>query len=123
MSARDIVAIVDDDDRVRYAVEGLLRAAGFRVAAFAAAEEFLQSGDLRATACLIVDLRMPGMSGLELQRRLIDDGHRLPIIIVTAHPDAGARASALERGAAAFLPKPFDGERLVAAVESAVGRR
>jgi FixJ family two-component response regulator len=123
MSAREVVAIVDDDDRVRDAVESLLRSAGFRAVAFASAEEFLRSGDVRVTACLIVDLRMPGMSGLELQRRLIDDGHRLPIIIVTAHPDPEARASALERGAAAFLPKPFDGERLVAAVESAVGGR
>ena len=92
MSQRDVVAIIDDDEVVRQAIDGLLRSAGLDVAAFASAEEFLGARHLQASRCLILDLRMPGMGGLELQQRLADDGPPIPIIIVTAHGDEAARA-------------------------------
>jgi FixJ family two-component response regulator len=120
MTGRPIIAVVDDDQSVRQALEGLLRSAGLCVAAFASAEEFLRSADLGATACLILDLQMPGMSGLDLQQRLVRGGHRMPIVVLTAHGDDEARARAIGAGAAAFMPKPFDGDLLLKAVEAAV---
>src|SRR5260370_29358618 len=117
-----VVSVVDDDESVRQSIDALLRSVGFRVAAFASAEEFLGSEDLGRTACLILDLRMPGMDGLQLQRRLNLDGHRFPIVILTAHGDADARARAMDAGAAAFLLKPFAGDMLVATVRRAAAR-
>jgi two-component system, LuxR family, response regulator FixJ len=118
MSGARVVSIVDDDESVRQAIHGLLRSVALPVAAFASVEEFLRSDHLQRTGCLILDLRMPDMDGLELQRRLADDGHRIPIIVFTAHGDAEARARALEAGAAVFLRKPADPDALLAAVES-----
>jgi FixJ family two-component response regulator len=114
-----IVSIVDDDPAVRQAIGGLLRSAGLPVAMFGSADEFLRSPDRWATRCLILDLRMPGMDGLMLQHELRSTGHRFPVIIVTAHGDPEVRARALDAGAEAFLPKPVDGDVLVAVVESA----
>ena len=114
-----MVSVVDDDESVRRAIDSLFRSVGFRVAAFASAEEFLGSEGLGRTECLILDLQMPGMDGLQLQRRLNLDGHRFPIVILTAHGDADARARAMDAGAAAFLLKPFDGDVLVATVRRA----
>ena len=114
-----IVSIVDDDESIREALDSLLRSVGFPVETFASGEDFLDSPHLATTACVIVDLRMSGMDGLELQQRLAAGGHRVPVIILTAHGDDEARARALAAGALVFLPKPFDGEVLVAAVESA----
>jgi len=119
MRPAPVVSVVDDDESVRRAIDSLFRSVGFRVAAFASAEEFLGSEGLGRTECLILDLQMPGMDGLQLQRRLNLDGHRFPIVILTAHGDADARARAMDAGAAAFLLKPFDGDMLVATVRRA----
>jgi FixJ family two-component response regulator len=119
MRPAPVVSVVDDDEWVRRAIGSLLRSVGFWVAAFASAEEFLGSEGLGRTECLILDLQMPGMDGLQLQRRLNLDGHRFPIVILTAHGDADARARAMDAGAAAFLLKPFDGDMLVATVRRA----
>ena len=122
MCDESLISVVDDDESVRQALDGLLRAAGLRVAAFASAEAFLRSKELPSTDCLILDLRMPGMDGRELQQRLLDDGHRIPTIIVTAHGDDTSRAWALGAGAVAFMPKPFDGDALLATIKSALSR-
>ena len=116
-----LVAIVDDDDLMRTAVQGLLKAVGWSAQAFASAEEFLQSGQQRQTACLIADIRMPGMSGLELQARLNADHCRIPTIFITAHGDAKMRMQALRAGAVEFLAKPFDDEALLESVRAALG--
>jgi FixJ family two-component response regulator len=115
-----LVAIVDDDDLMRTALQGLLKAVGWPALAFASAEEFLQSGQQRETACLIADIRMPGMSGLELQARLNSDHCRIPTIFITAHGDAKMRMQALRAGAVEFLAKPFDDEALLESVRAAL---
>jgi FixJ family two-component response regulator len=117
-----VVAIVDDDDSVRQAVEGLMRSAGLPVATFSSADEFLRWPEMETTGCLILDLQMPGMPGLELQERLIRGGHRIPVVVLTAHGDDEARVRAVDAGAVAFMPKPFDGDALVKVVEAAVSR-
>ena len=115
-----LVAIVDDDDLMRSAVQGLLKSVGWPAQAFASAEEFLQSGQHRQTACLIADIRMPGMSGLELQSRLNAEHCRIPTIFITAHGDAKMRLQALRAGAVEFLAKPFDDEALLQSVRAAL---
>jgi FixJ family two-component response regulator len=115
-----LVAIVDDDDSVRSAVQGLLKAVGLPARAFASAEEFLKSGQQHQTACLIADIRMPGMSGLELQAQLNADRCRIPTIFITAHGDAKMRMQALREGAVEFLAKPFDDEALLDSVRAAL---
>ena len=118
-----IVSVVDDDESVREALRGLLKSAGFRADVFASAEEFLSSGRLGATGCLIVDVRMPGMSGVELQEQLIASNPALPIIFISADGDDEVRARALKRGAIDFLYKPFSDEALLAAVDRASGTK
>jgi FixJ family two-component response regulator len=103
-----VIAVVDDDEMVRTGLERLLRTSGYPVSAFPSAEEFLASGCLQECRCLIADIRMPGVSGLDLQSRLNDDGHAIPIIFITAHGDEQMRIRAMRAGAAAFLAKPFD---------------
>ena len=120
MGKGHLISVVDDDESVREALEDLLHSAGLEVATFASAEEFLGSGHLRTAACLILDLHMPGIGGLELQQRLARDGYRIPTVILTAHGDDDARTKALGAGAVAFMPKPFDGEALLRAVEAAL---
>lgn len=115
-----LVAIVDDDDLMRTAVQGLLKSVGWQARTFASAEEFLQSGQHRQTACLIADIRMPGMSGLELQSRLNAEHCRIPTIFITAHGDAKMRMQALRAGAVEFLAKPFDDEALLESVRAAL---
>jgi FixJ family two-component response regulator len=115
-----LIAIVDDDDSVRSALQGLMKEAGLPVVAFASAEMFLQSGQQLKTACLIADIRMPGMSGLELQARLNKDRQRIPIIFITAHGDEDMRLRALRAGAVEFLAKPFDDEVLLDSVRAAL---
>jgi len=117
-----LVAIVDDDDSMRGALQGLLKAVGFPSRAFESAEAFLGSGRQRETACLIADIRMPGMSGLELQARLNAEHCRIPTIFITAHGDEEMRFQALRAGAVEFLPKPFDDEVLVESVRAALDR-
>lgn len=115
-----MIAIVDDDDSMRDAVQGLMKEAGFPARAFASGEEFLNSGEQHNAGCLIADIRMPGMSGLELQTRLNAERCKIPIIFITAHGDARMRMQALRAGAVAFLAKPFDDEVLLASVRAAL---
>ena len=115
-----LVAIVDDDDLMRSAVEGLLKSAGLPSRAFASAEEFLDSGQQRQVGCLVADIRMPGMSGLELQARLNAEHCRIPTIFITAHGDEKMRMQALRAGAVEFLAKPFDDRILIERVEAAL---
>src|SRR5689334_13181122 len=115
-----LVAIVDDDDLMRSALEGLLKAAGLPAQTFASAEEFLNSGQQRQAGCLITDIRMPGMSGLELQARLNAERCRIPIVFITAHGDEKMRMQALRAGAVEFMAKPFDDEALVDSVRAAL---
>jgi FixJ family two-component response regulator len=115
-----LIAIVDDDDSVRNAVQGLLKAVGLPSQAFASGEEFLRSGQQRQAACLITDIRMPGMSGLELQAQLNAERCRIPTIFITAHGDAKLRMQALRAGAVEFLSKPFDDEALLESVREAL---
>ena len=116
----NLVAIVDDDSSIRTAVQDLLEAVSLPVQGFASAEEFLRSGNQLVTACLIVDIRMPGMSGLELQEKLNAEGCRIPIIFITAHGDEKMRAQALRAGAVEFLTKPFEDEVLIERVRTAL---
>src|SRR5712692_7533038 len=115
-----LVTIVDDDESVRSALQGLMKVAGLPARAFASAEEFLESGQQHQTACLIADIRMPGMSGLELQAELNAESCRVPIIFITAHGDAKMRMQALRAGAVEFLAKPFDDEALLESVRAAL---
>ena len=114
------IAIVDDDRLVRKSLGRLIEAAGLRVKAFASAEEFLRSGDLQKTACLVLDVRLSGMNGLELQRQLAAAQHRVPIIFMTAHSDEETRARALQAGAIGFLYKPFREDALLEAIRTAL---
>jgi FixJ family two-component response regulator len=117
-----VVAIVDDDDLMRGALQGLLKAAGMPARAFSSAEEFLESGQQHQTACLIADIRMSGMSGLELQAKLNAEQCRIPTIFITAHGDERMRMQALRAGAVEFLAKPFDHAALLESVRAALER-
>jgi FixJ family two-component response regulator len=110
-----LISIVDDDDTVRAATESLVRSLGFDARTFASAESFLQSSSLQATRCLILDVQMPNMSGIELQERLSELGFEIPIIFITAYSDEAVRQRAMEAGAAAVLLKPFEvyGQRFI----------
>lgn len=119
---RKLVAIVDDDDSVRSALQGLMEAVGLPTRAFASAEEFLESGDQHWTGCLIADIRMPGMSGLELQATLNAAEYRIPTIFITAHGDEKMRRQALKAGAVELVAKPFDDEALLAQVRASLER-
>ena len=115
-----MIVIVDDDELVRESLNGLMKAAGFQALTFASAEEFLNSGKQEQTACLIADIRMPGMSGLDLQSRLNKDKLRIPIIFITAQGDEKMRMQALRAGAVEFLAKPFDDDVLLDSVRAAL---
>jgi FixJ family two-component response regulator len=115
-----VISIIDDDDAVREATRSLIRSLGYAAATFASGEEFLNSERIHDTACLITDLQMPGMNGLELQTRLIASGRRLPIIFVTASPESQAQAQALAAGAAGFLSKPLGDEILISCLDQAL---
>jgi FixJ family two-component response regulator len=122
MSTDRLISIVDDDDSLRNSLANLIRSLGFRTQAFPSAEAFLSSGQARDTACLILDVRMPGMNGLDLQRRLMEMDRHIPIIFITSHADDDAREQALSRGAIGFLYKPCRQEDLLGAVEVALTR-
>jgi FixJ family two-component response regulator len=113
---------VDDDESVRESLPALLRSAGFEVEAYASAEDFMAAGSLARTDCLILDIRMPGMSGPELQRELAVRRPDLPIVLITAHGGEDLRPRFLEEGAVDCLRKPFRGEALLMAVRSALRR-
>lgn len=118
-----LVSIVDDDESVRDAIHSVLKSVGLRARSFASAEEFLRSGRQRETACLVADIKLPGMSGLELQARLAENDCRIPIIFITAHGDKGIRRQAMRAGAVEFLEKPFDTEVFLQRVHAAVDTR
>jgi FixJ family two-component response regulator len=115
-----LVAIVDDDELMRNALQGMLKSVGLPSQVFASAEEFLKSGQRNQTACLIADICMPGMSGLELQAKLNAEQCRIPTIFMTAHGDTRMRMQALRAGAAMFLAKPFDDGVLLESVRAAL---
>ena len=115
-----LIAIVDDEDLMRSALQGMLKSVGLLSQAFASAEEFLKSGQQHQTACLIADIRMPGMSGLELQAKLNAEHCKIPTIFITAHGDTKMRIQALRAGAVEFLSKPFDEEVLLESVRAAL---
>ena len=116
------IAIVDDDESVREALESLLRALGFEAAAFAGAEAFLGSDFRARAACLITDMQMPGMTGLELHDRLAASADPIPTVLITAYPDDKLRARAQKAGIAGTLIKPFDEGALLGAIEDALAR-
>jgi FixJ family two-component response regulator len=117
------VAIVDDDESVRDTTKDLLDSAGLSAATFDSAESFLQSKGTCAIRCLIADMRMPGMTGLELHGRLAAAGTPIPTVLITAYPDERARARALKTGVICFLAKPFSAEDLLACIETALRGR
>jgi FixJ family two-component response regulator len=116
---KKMVAVVEDDDSYRVAVQRLLKSAGFSAQSFATAEDFLRSGRQHETGCLITDIRMPGMSGLDLQAKLNADHCLIPTIFITAHGDEDMRLQAMRGGAVKFMVKPFDGEILLESVRAA----
>jgi FixJ family two-component response regulator len=118
-----MIAIVEDDASVRVATECLVRSLGFVACTFASAEEFLQFPRLNDTSCVIADVQMPGMSGIELQSRLISLGRCTPIIFMTAFPEESIRARAMQAGAMCFLGKPVDVQRLIECLDKAVNGR
>src|SRR5215475_7787832 len=120
MSYGPMISVADDDAFVRQATENLLQSLGFGVVTFASAEAFLESGRVDETSCLIADVHMPGLTGLDLQRRLIEDGKRLPIIFITAFFSDSVRKQALEAGAVGFLSKPFGDDILIECLHKAL---
>jgi FixJ family two-component response regulator len=122
MPSIPLMAIVDDDDALRTSLDDLLRSVGFRAHGFASAEAFLRSPHVHETACLMLDVRLPGMNGLELQRQMVAAHWQIPIIFITSHVDDEARARALDAGAVAFLYKPCREEDLLQAIDVALKR-
>jgi FixJ family two-component response regulator len=117
-----IIAIVDDDEPLREALGSVMKAAGFATNTFATAEEFLESATQRETACLILDVRLPGMSGIELQQRLAGADSRVPIIFVTGHGDASLRDLVMKSGAVGFLNKPVRSDALLQEIHAALAK-
>jgi FixJ family two-component response regulator len=120
---RAMISIVDDDASIREAMFGLVRSLGFDAATFSSAEDFLQSEQVEATQCLITDVQMPGLSGVELQNHLISRGSAIPVIFVTAFPEQRIEARVLQAGAIGFLSKPFDDETLIECLNRALKGR
>ena len=118
--ARNLISVVDDDESIRRTTTLLIESFGFRAAAFESAEGFLKSGQLHDTSCLIIDVQMPRMNGLQLQSHLASEGCGIPIIFITAYDDRESRGRAMQAGAVAFLGKPFDDEQLLQTIRSAL---
>lgn len=119
-SSNALISIVDDDESVREAVEGLIESLGFRVSAFSSAADFLASAAVADTSCVIADVHMPQMSGVDLHRRLAEQGHPIPTILITAYPNQGVRDRALADGVVCYLIKPFDDDTLIECVRCAL---
>lgn len=115
-----LISIVDDDESMREAIRGLMKSLGYTAEAFASAEEFLNSRQVPRTSCLIADVQMPGMTGIELHRRLVASGRTIPTILITAYPDDSARARALGDGVVCYLSKPFEENDLLTCVSSSL---
>jgi FixJ family two-component response regulator len=122
MRSTPLISIVDDDESQRESTMGLVRSLGYRAATFASAEEFLQSDSVDNTSCLITDVQMPGLSGIDLQQGLIARGVEMPTIFITAFPEEGTRLRALTAGAFGYLGKPFSEESLIKCLDKAFGR-
>ncbi|WP_024520818.1 response regulator [Bradyrhizobium sp. Tv2a-2] len=122
MSSDIQISIIDDDEQFRAAIADLMRAMGFTIEAFPSAVDFLASANVRHTSCLIVDVHMPHMTGIELHSHLVRSGYDIPTILITAYPDDRARARALGQGVVGFLTKPIDEVVLLGCVESALQR-
>jgi FixJ family two-component response regulator len=118
-----MISIVDDDKSIREAARALVSSLGYSAATFVSAEDFLESGRLSETACVITDVQMPGMSGIELQKYLIARGDHTPVILITAFPTQDARERALGAGAFGFLSKPFSEDSLIACLDRALAHR
>jgi FixJ family two-component response regulator len=118
-----MISIVDDDESVRDATKSLLRSSGYTAQSFGSAEEFLESAQLAETDCLVTDVQMPGLSGVELQDRLLSDGHDVPTIFISAFPNPRLERQVLESGAIAYLRKPFKEEELLEYIGAALKRR
>ena len=123
MAERPLVAVVDDDQSIRNATQNLLKAAGFSTATFEDAESFLGSASRASAACLVADMRMPGMSGLELRQALVASGDDIPTVLITAHPEDSALSRAHEVGITCYLIKPFAPDELLGCVREALARR
>jgi FixJ family two-component response regulator len=117
---KPLIPVVDDDDSMREAVRGLMKSLGYTAEAFASAEEFLSSRQVSRTSCLIADVQMPGMTGLELHRHLVASGKTIPTILITAYPDDSVRERALADGVVGYLSKPFDENDLLACIHSSL---
>jgi FixJ family two-component response regulator len=122
MRSAPLISIIDDDEAIREATKGLVRSLGYQAATFASAEEFLQSDSVGNTSCLITDVQMPGLSGIDLQRGLIARGVQMPTIFITAFPEERTRQRALTAGAFGYLGKPFSEQSLVSCLDKALGR-
>jgi FixJ family two-component response regulator len=118
-----VVSIVDDDHSIRTSVGALVRSLGYTARVFPSAEDFLNSGQIETTDCLIADIQMPGMSGVDLQQALVGKGYKLPMIFITAYPQESVKQQLLAAGALCLLTKPYDGEALVAYIEAALAPR
>jgi FixJ family two-component response regulator len=116
-----LISVVDDDESVRESLDGLLRSVGFAVKVFASAEEFLNSDHLRDIDCLLLDVRLPGMSGIELHLRLVGNHYEIPVVFITAHgSEQGVRSQALRNGAVDYLIKPLSEDTVLSAVQKAL---
>jgi FixJ family two-component response regulator len=118
-----VISVVDDDTSFRRATARLIHSLGHAVASYGSAEEFLCSGHIEDTACLVSDVKMPGMDGIELQSRLRQQGSRMPVIFITAHPDTSARKRAMASGAVGFLSKPFRDDDLISCLDRALAAK
>jgi FixJ family two-component response regulator len=116
-----VISIIDDDQSMRESTKGLVQSLGYEATAFSSAEEFLQSEHVDDTSCLITDVKMPGLSGIDLQRWLVERGVRVPTIFITAFPEEDTRRQALTAGAVGYLGKPFSEESLVKCLDTALG--
>ncbi|MFZ0262473.1 MAG: response regulator [Pseudolabrys sp.] len=122
MPKMPVIAIIDDDESFRRATTSFVRSLGYGTTSYDSAEAFLKSDHISDADCLITDVQMPGMTGIELQDRLIAQGHSLPVIFITAFPEMRARAQALAAGAVGFLAKPFDDHNLISCLNEALAR-
>jgi FixJ family two-component response regulator len=120
LSTVPVISIIDDDESVRDATTRLVRSLGFVGITYASAGDFLRSPRLHETSCVITDVQMPGIGGIELQRILIAEGNKVPIIFITAFPDEAIRARAMKAGAVGFLSKPFEGSTLIQCIDTAL---
>jgi FixJ family two-component response regulator len=115
-----LIAVVDDEEPVRDATKSLVRSLGYHASTFGSADEFLKSEQVRDTSCLITDVQMPGLSGIDLQEHLVARGHRIPIIFMTGYPNDSVRARAMKAGAVCFLNKPFSEDDFIGCIEKAL---